>query len=177
MIAFAMSQKGVTINGQVFVLDSADTAFPQLVAALFAGGYKGYGSMWHFSGPHEFAGITVQFLGNAFYDRFLQAFQTRNSGKETGPYWSDRYRVIVIWDPVDTSHEKHWRCSLYLSAGRQSVLAPGIAAASLWDHMETRQCKRRHVGIDHRICNSLTRLGAKVFYTSVENCKSFRTFL
>jgi SSS family solute:Na+ symporter len=41
VIAFAMSQKGVMINGQPFVLNTADTAFPQLVATLLPAGLKG----------------------------------------------------------------------------------------------------------------------------------------
>ena len=41
MIAFAMAQKGVVINGEVFTLSSSDAAFPTLVAKLLPAGVKG----------------------------------------------------------------------------------------------------------------------------------------
>ena len=41
MIAFAMVQKGVVINGEVFTLTSADAAFPTLVTKLLPAGIKG----------------------------------------------------------------------------------------------------------------------------------------
>ena len=41
MIAFAMAQKGVVVNGEVFTLSSSDAAFPTLVAKLLPAGVKG----------------------------------------------------------------------------------------------------------------------------------------
>ena len=41
MIAFAMSKNGIALNGEVYVLPSADAAFPSLVAKLLPAGVKG----------------------------------------------------------------------------------------------------------------------------------------
>jgi SSS family solute:Na+ symporter len=71
MIAYAMSQKGVTINGQLFVLNTADTAFPQLVATLLPAGIKGMVVCGILAALMSSSGIAVQFVGNAVYHRFL----------------------------------------------------------------------------------------------------------
>ena len=170
MIAFAMSQKGVTINGQVFVLDSADTAFPQLVAALLPAGIKGMVVCGILAALMSSLASLFNSSAMLFTIDFYKRFKPETPEKKLVRIGQIATVVIVIlgilWIPVMRSIGDV--LYTYLQ-DVQSVLAPGIAAAFLMGIIWKRASAKGGMwGLITGFVIGLTRLGAKVFYTSVE---------
>jgi len=170
MIAFAMSQKGVTINGQVFVLDTADTAFPQLVAALLPAGIKGMVVCGILAALMSSLASLFNSSAMLFTIDFYKRYKPETPEKKLVRIGQIATVVIVIlgilWIPVMRSIGDV--LYTYLQ-DVQSVLAPGIAAAFLMGIIWKRASAKGGMwGLITGFVIGLTRLGAKVFYTSVE---------
>jgi len=162
MIAFAMSQKGVIINGEQFVLNTADTAFPQLVAALLPAGIKGMVVCGILAALMSSLASLFNSSAMLFTIDFYKRFKPETPEKKTGPHWTDsNCSDCGPGDFMDTGHAQHRRCPLFLPAGRS------IGSGSRYcrripdgDHMETYQCQRRYVGIDHGFCDRTNAPGS-----------------
>ncbi len=170
MIAFAMSQKGITINGQVFVLDTADAAFPQLVATLLPAGIKGMVVCGILAALMSSLASLFNSSAMLFTIDFYKRFKPETPEKKLVRIGQIATVVIVIlgilWIPVMRSIGDV--LYTYLQ-DVQSVLAPGIAAAFLLGIIWKRTSAKGGMwGLITGFVIGLTRLGAKVFYTSVE---------
>ncbi|MGD9993900.1 MAG: sodium:solute symporter [Salinivirgaceae bacterium] len=169
MIAFAMAQKGVVINGEVFTLTSADAAFPTLVAKLLPAGVKGL----------VVAGILAALMSSLaslfnsssmlFTIDFYKKYRPQATEKKLLSVGRTATVVVVVlgilWIPVMRSIGSV--LYTYLQ-DVQSVLAPGIAAAFLLGVLSTRPTPKGGMwGMIAGFIVGVLRLGAKVFYTTV----------
>ncbi|MDD4919673.1 MAG: Na+/glucose cotransporter, partial [Bacteroidales bacterium] len=170
MIAFAMSQKGVMINGQPFVLNTADTAFPQLVATLLPAGLKGMVVCGILAALMSSLASLFNSSAMLFTIDFYKRFKPATPEKKLVRIGQIATVVIVIlgilWIPVMKSIGDVLYAYLQ---DVQSVLAPGIAAAFLMGVIWKRASAKGGMwGLISGFVIGLTRLGAKVYYSSVE---------
>ncbi len=169
MIAFTMVQNGTVINGETFSMTSADAAFPTLVAKLLPAGMKGL----------VVAGILAALMSSLaslfnssamlftidFYKRFKPA-ATESQLLHTGRIATVVIVILgILWIPV----MKSVGSVLYkYLQDVQSVLAPGIAAAFLLGILSRRITPKAGLwGLISGFVIGLTRLGAKVYYSSI----------
>jgi SSS family solute:Na+ symporter len=175
MIAFAMAQKGIVINGQVFALTSSDAAFPTLVATLLPAGVKGL----------VVCGILAALMSSlaSLFNSSAMLF-TIDFYKKYRPEASER-RLLhvgrmatvvvvvlgVLWIPVMRSIGDV--LYTYLQ-DVQSVLAPGIAAAFLLGVVSSRPTPKGGMwGMIAGFIIGVLRIGAKVLYTSQAKADGF----
>ena len=169
MIAFAMAQKNIVINGEVFQLSTSDAAFPTLVAKLLPAGVKGL----------VVCGILAALMSSlASLFNSSAMLYTIDFHKRVFPNTSEKKLVVVgqiatvvivilgiLWIPVMRSVGD----VLYnYLQDVQSVLAPGIASAFLLGICWKRTSAQGGMwGLISGLAIGITRLGAKVYYTNV----------
>ncbi len=175
MIAFAMAQKGVVINGEVFSLTSADAAFPTLVATLLPAGVKGL----------VVAGILAALMSSLaslfnssamlFTIDFYKKFKPTATEKKLLRVGRIATVVVVVlgilWIPIMRSVGN----VLYeYLQDVQSVLSPGIAAAFLLGVLSTRPTPKGGMwGMIAGFVIGVIRIGAKVFYTGAAKADGY----
>ncbi|MDR1919415.1 MAG: sodium:solute symporter [Tannerellaceae bacterium] len=168
MIAFALTKNGVVVNGEVFQLSLPDAAFPTLVTRLLPAGIKGLvvcGILAALmSSLASLFNSSAMLFTIDFYKRFKPA-----APEKTLLYVGRIATVVIVvfgilWIPV----MKSVGSVLYTYLQDvQSVLAPGIAAAFLLGILSKRITPKGGMwGLIAGFVIGLTRLGAKVFYTS-----------
>ncbi|WP_319590803.1 sodium:solute symporter [uncultured Draconibacterium sp.] len=171
MIAYAMSAKGgVMLNGQEYVLPSADAAFPSLVAQLLPAGIKGLVVCGILAALMSSLASLFNSSAMLFTIDFYKRFKPETPEKKLVKIGQVATVVIVIlgilWIPImrsigDVLYE-------YLQ-DVQSVLAPGIAAAFLLGITWKRaSAKGGFWGLMSGFIIGVTRLGAKVYYENVQ---------
>ena len=171
MIAYAMSAKGgIILNGQEYVLPSADAAFPSLVAQLLPAGVKGLVVCGILAALMSSLASLFNSSAMLFTIDFYKRFKPETSEKKLVSIGQMATVVIVIlgilWIPImrnigDVLYE-------YLQ-DVQSVLAPGIAAAFLMGIAWKRTSAKGGMwGLLSGFIIGITRLGAKVYYSTVE---------
>jgi SSS family solute:Na+ symporter len=172
MIAYAMSAKGnVMLNGELYVLPSADAAFPSLVAQLLPAGVKGLVVCGILAALMSSLASLFNSSAMLFTIDFYKRFKPETPEKKLVRVGQIATVVIVtlgiLWIPImrsigDVLYE-------YLQ-DVQSVLAPGIAAAFLMGITWKRaSAKGGYWGLMSGFIIGVTRLGAKVYYNTVEN--------
>lgn len=169
MIAYAMSAKGgIILNGQEYVLPSADAAFPSLVAQLLPAGVKGLVVCGILAALMSSLASLFNSSAMLFTIDFYKKFKPQTSEKQLVRIGQIATVVIVIlgilWIPImrsigDVLYE-------YLQ-DVQSVLAPGIAAAFLMGIVWKKATAKGGMwGLLSGFIIGVTRLGAKVFYSN-----------
>lgn len=169
MIAFAMAQKNIVINGEVFQLSTPDAAFPTLVAKLLPAGVKGL----------VVCGILAALMSSlASLFNSSAMLYTIDFHKRVFPNTSEKKLVVVgqiatvvivilgiLWIPVMRSVGD----VLYnYLQDVQSVLAPGIASAFLLGICWKRTSAQGGMwGLISGLTIGITRLAAKVYYTNI----------
>ena len=169
MIAFALSQKGVMVNGVPFVLANSDAAFPTLVATLLPAGVKGLVVCGILAALMSSLASLFNSSSMLFTIDFYKRFRPNTPEKKLVRIGQIATGVIVIlgilWIPIMRSIGDV--LYLYLQ-DVQSVLAPGIAAAFLLGITWKRASAKGGMwGLIAGFVIGLTRLGAKVFYTTI----------
>ncbi len=169
MIAFAMSQKGVIVNGVQYVLPNADAAFPSLVATLLPAGIKGLVVCGILAALMSSLASLFNSSSMLFTIDFYKRFRPETPEKKLVRIGQIATAVIVVlgilWIPIMRSIGDV--LYLYLQ-DVQSVLAPGIAAAFLLGICWKRTSAKGGMwGLISGFVIGLTRLGAKVFYTTI----------
>ncbi|MCU4174287.1 sodium:solute symporter [Carboxylicivirga sp. N1Y90] len=171
MIAYAMSAKGdVMLNGELYVLPSADAAFPSLVAQLLPAGVKGLVVCGILAALMSSLASLFNSSAMLFTIDFYKRYKPDTPEKKLVKIGQVATVVIVtlgiLWIPImrsigDVLYE-------YLQ-DVQSVLAPGIAAAFLMGIAWKRaSAKGGFWGLMSGFIIGITRLGAKVYYNTVE---------
>ncbi len=170
MIAYAMSAKGdVMLNGQLYVLPSADAAFPSLVAQLLPAGVKGLVVCGILAALMSSLASLFNSSAMLFTIDFYKRFKPETPEKQLVKIGQIATVVIVtlgiLWIPIMRSIGN----VLYeYLQDVQSVLAPGIAAAFLMGITWKRaSAKGGYWGLMSGFIIGVTRLGAKVYYNSV----------
>ena len=170
MIAFAMNAKGVQINGEPFVLPTADAAFPALVAQLLPAGVKGLVVCGIFAALMSSLASLFNSSAMLFTIDFYKRYKPETPENKLVKIGQIATVVIVIlgilWIPIMRSIGN----VLYeYLQDVQSVLAPGIAAAFLMGITWKRaSAKGGFWGLMSGFIIGITRLGAKVYYNMVE---------
>ena len=169
MIAFAMQKNGVLINEVPFSMSSADAAFPSLVAQLLPAGFKGLVVCGILAALMSSLASLFNSSAMLFTIDFYKKYKPEASEK-TLLYVGRLATVVVVilgilWIPV----MKNVGSVLYnYLQDVQSVLAPGIAAAFLLGVTTKRATPKGGMwGLIIGFVIGVTRLGAKVYYTSV----------
>ena len=170
MIAYAMNAKGVTINGELYVLPSADAAFPSLVVQLLPAGVKGLVVCGILAALMSSLASLFNSSAMLFTIDFYKRYRPETPEKKLVKIGQMATVVIVVlgilWIPImrsigDVLYE-------YLQ-DVQSVLAPGIAAAFLLGVAWKRASdKGGFWGLMAGFVIGITRLGSKVYYNLVE---------
>ncbi len=168
MIAFAMQKNGVMINGVPFTMSTADAAFPSLVAQLLPAGFKGLVVCGILAALMSSLASLFNSSAMLFTIDFYKKYKPEASEK-TLLYVGRLATVVVVvlgilWIPV----MKSVGSVLYnYLQDVQSVLAPGIAAAFLLGILSKRTTPLGGMwGLIIGFFIGITRLGAKVFYTT-----------
>ncbi len=169
MIAFAMAQKGVTVNGEVFTLSSSDAAFPTLVAKLLPAGVKGLVVCGILAALMSSLASLFNSSAMLFTIDFYKKYKPDTSEKKLLQVGRMATVVIVIlgilWIPImrDIGDVLY----TYLQ-DVQSVLAPGIAAAFLLGIISSKPTPKGGMwGMIAGFVIGVLRLGAKVIYTTL----------
>ena len=170
MIAFALNNKGVVVNGEVFQLSGPDAAFPTLVAKLLPAGIKGLIVCGILAALMSSLASLFNSSAALFTIDFYQRFKPNTSQKKLVAIGQAATVIIVLlgilWIPVMRSVGD----VLYnYLQDVQSVLAPGIAAAFLVGIVWKRASAQG--GMWGLICGlviGITRLGAKIYYSNME---------
>lgn len=170
MIAYALANKegGVMINGQMFKLVAADAAFPTLVATLLPAGVKGLVVCGILAALMSSLASLFNSSAMLFTIDFYKKFRPQTSEKKLVVVGQIATVVIVIlgilWIPIMKSIGN----VLYnYLQDVQSVLAPGIAAAFLMGVLWKRTSPKGGMwGLLSGFMIGMTRLGAKVYYTT-----------
>lgn len=170
MIAYALANKegGVMINGQMFKLVAADAAFPTLVATLLPAGVKGLVVCGILAALMSSLASLFNSSAMLFTIDFYKKFKPQTSEKKLVVVGQIATVVIVIlgilWIPIMKSIGN----VLYnYLQDVQSVLAPGIAAAFLMGVLWKRTSPKGGMwGLLSGFMIGMTRLGAKVYYTT-----------
>ncbi|WP_321372527.1 sodium:solute symporter [uncultured Draconibacterium sp.] len=171
MIAYAMSAKGgVILNGQEYVLPSADAAFPSLVAQLLPAGIKGLVVCGILAALMSSLASLFNSSAMLFTIDFYKRYKPETPEKKLVKIGQIATVVIVIlgilWIPImrsigDVLYE-------YLQ-DVQSVLSPGIAAAFLLGITWKRaSAKGGFWGLMAGFIIGIIRLGSKVYYENVQ---------
>lgn len=175
MIAFAMAQKGVVINGQVFTLTSSDAAFPTLVATLLPAGVKGLVVCGILAALMSSLASLFNSSSMLFTIDFYKKYKPDAS--EARLLYVGRIATVVVvvlgilWIPIMRSIGDV--LYTYLQ-DVQSVLAPGIAAAFLLGVTSTRPTPKGGMwGMIAGFIVGIMRLGAKVLYTSLAKADGY----
>lgn len=168
MIAFALSHEGIVVNGEVFRLSTPDAAFPTLVAKLLPAGVKGLIVCGILAALMSSLASLFNSSAALFTIDFYQRFKPNTEPKKVVKIGQAATVVIVIlgilWIPVMRSVGDV--LYLYLQ-DVQSVLAPGIAAAFLIGILWKRASAKGGMwALLSGLIVGLTRLGAKIYYTS-----------
>jgi len=169
MIAFAMAQKGVVINGEVFALSSSDAAFPTLVAKLLPAGVKGLVVCGILAALMSSLASLFNSSSMLFTIDFYKKYKPEASEAKLVRVGRTATVVVVIlgilWIPIMRSIGS----VLYnYLQDVQSVLAPGIAAAFLLGVVSTRPTPKGGMwGMIAGFIVGIIRLGAKVLYSTL----------
>ncbi len=169
MIAFAMAQKGVVINGQAFTLSSSDAAFPTLVATLLPAGVKGLVVCGILAALMSSLASLFNSSAMLFTIDFYKKYKPTATEKKLLSVGRIATVVVVVlgilWIPVMRSIGDV--LYTYLQ-DVQSVLAPGIAAAFLLGILSTRPTPKGGMwGMIAGFVIGIMRIGAKVAYTTL----------
>lgn len=169
MIAFAMAQKGIVINGQVFALSSSDAAFPTLVSTLLPAGVKGLVVCGILAALMSSLASLFNSSAMLFTIDFYKKFRPEASERRLVHVGRIATVVVVVlgilWIPIMRSIGDV--LYTYLQ-DVQSVLAPGIAAAFLLGVVSSRPTPKGGMwGMIAGFVIGILRLGAKVLYTSL----------
>ena len=168
MIAYAMSTKGIVVNGEPFVLSTPDAAFPTLVAKILPAGVKGLVVCGILAALMSSLASLFNSSAMLFTIDFWKRLRPETSEKQLVRIGQIATVVIVIlgilWIPIMRSVGD----VLYnYLQDVQSVLAPGIAAAFLLGICWKRASAKGGMwGLLSGIIIGLTRLGAKVYYSN-----------
>ena len=169
MIAFALHQKGIVINGEAFRLSTPDAAFPTLVAKLLPAGVKGLVVCGILAALMSSLASLFNSSSMLFTIDFYKRFKPDTPEKKLVTIGQIATVVIVVlgilWIPIMRSVGD----VLYnYLQDVQSVLAPGIAAAFLLGICWKRTSAKGGMwGLISGLVIGLTRLGAKIYYTNV----------
>jgi len=175
MIAFAMAQKGIVINGKVFSLTTSDAAFPTMVATLLPAGVKGLVVSGILAALMSSLASLFNSSAMLFTIDFYKKFQPSATEKKLLRVGRIATVVVVIlgilWIPIMRSVGN----VLYeYLQDVQSVLSPGIAAAFLLGILWTRATPKAGMwGIITGFVIGMVRIGAKVLYTSLAKADGF----
>lgn len=175
MIAFALAQKGVVINGQVFTLSSSDAAFPTLVATLLPAGVKGLVVCGILAALMSSLASLFNSSAMLFTIDFYKKYRPEASEKKLLHVGRIATVVVVVlgilWIPVMRSIGDV--LYTYLQ-DVQSVLAPGIAAAFLLGIISSRPTPKGGMwGMIAGFIIGIMRIGAKVLYTNLAKADGF----
>lgn len=168
MIAFTMAKNGITINGEVFTLNSADAAFPTLVAKLLPAGLKGLVVCGIIAALMSSLASLFNSSAMLFTIDFYKKYKPEASEKTLLQVGRIATVVVVVlgilWIPVMRSVGD----VLYnYLQDVQSVLAPGIAAAFLLGILSKKITPKAGLwGMIVGFVIGITRLGAKVYFSS-----------
>lgn len=167
MIAFAMAQKGIVINGEVFTLTNADAAFPTLVATLLPAGVKGLVVSGILAALMSSLASLFNSSAMLFTIDFYKKYKPEAPEKQLLTVGRIATVVVVIlgilWIPIMRSIGDV--LYTYLQ-DVQSVLAPGIAAAFLLGVLSKKPTPQGGMwGMIVGFVIGVFRLGAKVMYT------------
>jgi SSS family solute:Na+ symporter len=167
MIAFAMAQKGIVINGEVFTLTNADAAFPTLVATLLPAGVKGLVVSGILAALMSSLASLFNSSASLFTIDFYKKYKPEASERQLLHVGRIATVVVVVlgilWIPIMRSIGDV--LYTYLQ-DVQSVLAPGIAAAFLLGIVSKKPTPKGGMwGMIVGFIIGVMRLGAKVFYT------------
>ncbi len=175
MIAFALAQKGIVINGQPFALTTSDAAFPTLVATLLPAGVKGLVVCGILAALMSSLASLFNSSSMLFTIDFYKKYRPQAS--ETRLLHVGRIATVVVvvlgilWIPVMRSIGDV--LYTYLQ-DVQSVLAPGIAAAFLLGVVSSRPTPKGGMwGMIAGFIVGIMRIGAKVLYTSLAKADGF----
>ena len=169
MIAFALSNKGIVVNGEVFHLSTPDAAFPTLVAKLLPAGVKGLIVCGILAALMSSLASLFNSSAALFTIDFYQRFKPNTSQKKLVAIGQAATVIIVLlgilWIPVMRSVGD----VLYnYLQDVQSVLAPGIAAAFLMGIVWKRTSAQGGMwGLIAGLIVGITRLGAKIYYSNM----------
>ncbi len=169
MIAFAMAQKGIVINGQAFTLSSPDAAFPTLVATLLPAGIKGLVVCGILAALMSSLASLFNSSAMLFTIDFYKKFKPSATEKRLLKVGRTATVVVVVlgvlWIPImrnigDVLYK-------YLQ-DVQSVLSPGIAAAFLLGILSKRPTPKGGMwGMLAGFIIGVFRMGSKVMYTTI----------
>ncbi len=168
MIAFAMAQKGVVINGEVFTLSSSDAAFPTLVAKLLPAGLKGLVVCGILAALMSSLASLFNSSAMLFTIDFYQKFRPEASEKKLLHVGRIATVVVVVlgilWIPIMRSIGS----VLYnYLQDVQSILSPGIAAAFLLGILSSKPTPKGGMwGMLSGFFVGALRLGAQVLYST-----------
>ena len=168
MIAFAMAQKGVVINGEVFTLSSSDAAFPTLVSKLLPAGLKGLVVCGILAALMSSLASLFNSSAMLFTIDFYQKFKPEASEKKLLHVGRIATVVVVVlgilWIPIMRSIGS----VLYnYLQDVQSILSPGIAAAFLLGILSSRPTPKGGMwGMISGFFVGALRLGAQVLYST-----------
>ena len=175
MIAFAMAQKGVVINGEVFSLTSSDAAFPTLVAKLLPAGVKGLVVSGILAALMSSLASLFNSSAMLFTIDFYKKYKPEASEKKLLHVGRLATVVVVVlgilWIPIMRSVGN----VLYeYLQDVQSVLSPGIAAAFLLGILWTKATPKAGMwGMITGFVIGIVRIGAKVMYTSLAKAEGY----
>lgn len=169
MIAFAMAQKGIVINGEVFTLSTADAAFPTLVAKLLPAGVKGLVVCGILAALMSSLASLFNSSAMLFTIDFYKKYRPEATEKKLLTVGRIATVVVVVlgilWIPV---MRKIGDVLYTYLQDVQSVLAPGIAAAFLLGVISTKPTPKGGMwGMIAGFIVGIIRLGAKVLYTQL----------
>jgi len=175
MIAFAMAQKGVVINGEVFTLSSSDAAFPTLVAKLLPAGIKGLVVSGILAALMSSLASLFNSSSMLFTIDFYKKYRPEASEKKLLRVGRIATIVVVVlgvlWIPIMRSIGDV--LYTYLQ-DVQSVLAPGIAAAFLLGILSTKATPKGGMwGMISGFIVGIMRLGSKVLYTTLAKADGY----
>jgi solute:Na+ symporter, SSS family len=169
MIAFALAQKGIVINGKEFVLTSSDAAFPTLVSTLLPAGVKGLVVCGILAALMSSLASLFNSSAMLFTIDFYKKFRPTATEKKLLQVGRTATVVVVVlgilWIPImrgigDVLYK-------YLQ-DVQSVLAPGIAAAFLLGILSKRPTPKGGMwGMLAGFIIGILRLGSKVLYSTL----------
>lgn len=169
MIAFAMAQKGIVINGEAFTLSSADAAFPTLVSKLLPAGLKGLVVCGILAALMSSLASLFNSSAMLFTIDFYKKFKPTATEKKLLRIGRIATVVVValgiLWIPIMRSIGS----VLYnYLQDVQSILSPGIAAAFLLGVLSTRPTPKAGMwGMISGFVIGVIRLGAKVLYSTL----------
>ena len=168
MIAFALSTRGIEVNGEVFKLSTPDAAFPTLVAKLLPAGVKGLIVCGILAALMSSLASLFNSSAALFTIDFYQRYKPNTDPKKLVKIGQAATVVIVLlgvlWIPVMRSIGN----VLYnYLQDVQSVLAPGIAAAFLMGICWKRASAQGGMwGLIAGLAIGITRLCAKIYYSN-----------